>query len=63
MAVCVCVCVGAIVVGFNMTSYSVAEGSPVQVCVGVATGTLQRNITLNIYAINGTAYGEQRSAE
>ncbi len=54
----VCVCVGVIEVGFEMTSYSVVEGDSVQVCVGVATGTLQRNITLNIYAINGTAYGE-----
>ncbi len=48
-------------VGFGMPSYSsVVEGSSVQVCVSVVTGTLQRNITLNIniYAINGTAYGE-----
>ncbi len=40
-----CVCVGVIMVGFDMPSYSsVAEGSSVQVCVSVVTGQSTNDI-------------------
>ena len=47
-----------VVVGFASVAYSVSEGGQVAVCVEITTGTLGRDITLNIVNQSGQTTGQ-----
>ena len=48
-----------VTIGLTGADYSVSEGAgSVEVCVGVAVGSLEREAVISLFTSNGTAIGE-----